>query len=366
MCANSALLRLLKTVGSPLISNSFQAGERLGSYHDPRLYSIAEVNKIPLTYLSTVNLQEKKRLPEYDYHYNRLHRLVEVLVEISKLFDEKGINYVIFKTLKPYSEYVADIDILNTGSRNNYRKMVKVLKENGYLLMEEGTYCTTFRDYKTRFKTELMIDVYDEISVDHLIYLDKHKLSHYIAEKELPTGQAVRVFSPEAELLATIAHSAIKENQYILSEYYATLHYLALMDQHAIERLIDLVRENKLVNAFRWHLTITTTLHKIAFDSIPEKLSNLLSKLGGLWSRAYGQVFESMYPPYKCDPLTLTSIFREKMQDSVFRSSLCHQMLSFPTRNFTKRLLTRLMAMLAIKWQSNSCIKSTSPFLEYG
>jgi len=348
MCANRLLLTLLKTIGSPLISNNFQADERLEDSYSSKLYSIAEVNKIPLTYLGAANLQERKRLPEYNYHCSRLRRLMEVVAEVSELFNREGMNYVIFKTLRPYPEYVADIDVLNMGLRNNYRKMVEVLKESGYLLMEEGTYCTTFRDYKTRFKTEVMIDVYDEISVGHLIYLDKHKLNHYIVKKKLPVGQVVRVFSPEAELLVTIAHSAIKENQYILAEYYATLHYLAIMDQRAIERLVDLVRENKLVNAFRWHLTITSILHNFAFGFIPEKLSNLLFRLGGSWSKVYRQVFESMYPPYKCDPLTLASIFREKMQDSIFRRSLCRQMLSFPTRNFTKKLLTRLMNVLAV------------------
>ena len=342
------MLTLLRAIGSPLMPNNIQASERFGSSYDSKLYSIAEVNKIPLTYLGTVNLQERKRLPEYNYHYSRLRRLMEVVAEVSGLFNREGVNYVIFKTLRPYPEYVADIDVLNVGSRNNYKKMVEILEESGYLLMEEGAYCTTFQDYKTRFKTELMIDVYDEISVGHLIYLDKHKLSHHIAEKELPTGQAVRVFSPEAELLATIAHSAIKENQYILAEYYTTLHYLALMDQYSIERLINLVRENRLVNAFRWHLTITSTLHKLAFGFTPEKLSNLLSRLGGPWSRAYRQVFESTHPQYKCNPLTLASIFGEKMQDSIFRRSLCCQMLSFPTRNFTKRLIARLMGVLAV------------------
>jgi len=348
MCVNRFLLTLLKTAGSPLIPNNFQANERLEVSYSPKLYSIAEVNKMPLTYLGTINLQERRRLLEYNYHYSRLRRLVEVVAEISELFNREGISYVIFKTLRPYPEYVADIDILNMGSHDDYKKMVEVLEGSGYLLMEKGAYCTTFQDYKTRFKTELMIDVYDEISVGHLIYLDKRKLGHYIAEKELPMGRVVRVFSPEAELLATIAHSALKENQYILSEYYATLHYLALMDQRAVERVINLVREHKLVNAFRWHLTITVILHKLAFDLIPEKLSTLLFKLGGPWSRAYRHVFESMFPPYKCDPLTLTSIIREKMQDNVFRRSLCHQMLSFPTRNFTKRLLARIMNVLAI------------------
>ena len=347
MCASKALLTLLRTIGSPLVPNNFQAGENLENGYDPRLYPIAEMNKIPLTYLSAINFREKRRLPEYNYHRNRLYRLMEIMAEISELFNEESINYVIFKTLRPYPEEVADIDVLNMGSHNDYMRMVEVLEESGYLLMEKGVHCVTFQDYKTRFKTELMIDIYDEISVSHLIYLDKRRLSQYIAEKELSIGQAVRVFSPEAELLVTIAHSAMKENRFILAEYYATLHYLALMDQHAIKRLIDLVRENKLVNTFRWHLTITATLHKLAFDLVPEKLSNLLSKLGGPWSRAYRQVFESAYPPYRCDPLTLMSIFREKIQDNVFRRSLHSQIFSFLTRSFIRRLLARLMNMWA-------------------
>jgi hypothetical protein len=257
-------------------------------------------------------------------------------------------DYVVFKTLRPYLEDFSDIDVLNLGSHEDYERMVEALRRAGYVFVERGAYNTTFQDYKTRFKTELMIDVYDEVSVGYLIYLDKRKLSRYVSEKELPTGQTVRVFSPETELLTTIAHSAIKENQYILAEYFATLHYLALMDQPSIEELINLVRKNKLVNAFRWHLTITSILHKFAFGFIPEKLSDLVFRLGGPWSKAYRQVFESMYPPYRCDSLTLTSIFGEKMQDSVFKRSLCHQIFSFPTRTFTKRLLTRLMGMLTL------------------
>ena len=343
MRANRLLVPLLRAIGSPFALDQPQASGRLGN--NPELYTMAEANKIPLMYLNTISPKERRVLPEYNYHCTRLCRLLEMISEISELFDKEGIDYVIFKTLRPYPENVADIDVLNLGLHRDYEKIVEILRRVGYIFMERGAYCTTFRDYKTRFKTELMIDVYDEVSVGYLIYLDKRKLSHYVSEKELPTGQIVRVFSPETELLATIAHSAIKENQYILAEYFATLHYLALMDQSSIEGLIDMVRENKLVNAFRWHLTITSILHKFAFGFIPEKLSDLLFRLGGPWSKAYRQVFESMYPPYRCDSLTLTSIFGEKMQDNVFKRSLCHQIFSFPTRTFTKRLLTRLIGM---------------------
>jgi hypothetical protein len=342
------LLALLRTIGSPLALNQPQVGRKIESSYIPELYSIADVNKIPLIYLNTINPKERQSLPEFRYQCARMHRLMEIISEISELFDKEGINYVIFKTIRPYPEYVTDIDVLNLGLHKDYAKMVEILRRAGYVFIDRGTYCTTFQDYKTKFKTELMIDVYDEISVAYLIYLDKRKLSCYVSEKQLPTGQNVRVFSPEAELLVTIAHSAIKENRYTLAEYFVTLHYLALMDHPSIEVLIDMVRENKLVNAFRWHLTITSMLHKFAFNSIPEKLSNLLFKLGGPWSKVYRQVFESMYPPYRCDLLTLMAIFREKMQDSVFKRSLCYQILSFPTKTFHKRVLTRLVDLLTL------------------
>jgi hypothetical protein len=338
------LLVLLRTIGSPLLPNQPQAHERLGNGYVPKLYSIAEANKIPLTYLSTVNLEERQDLPEYNYHYTRLYRLLEMASEISELLDRENVDYVVFKTLRPYPEDVSDIDVLNLGSHRDYERIIEILREREYIFMERGGYCTTFQDYKTHFKTEAMIDVYDEISVGYLIYLDKRKLSHYISRKELPTGQAVRVFSPEAELLATIAHSAIKENQYILAEYFITLYYLDLMDQSSIEELIDLVKKNKLVSAFRWHLTITLLLHKEAHGKIPQKLSNLLSELGGPWGPSCKVISESI-PPYRIDSLSLAKIFKEKLYDHTFRRSLFNQFKS-TNRAFTVRALERLYRLL--------------------
>ncbi|MBS7612452.1 hypothetical protein KEJ27_09710, partial [Candidatus Bathyarchaeota archaeon] len=323
-----------------------QINKEKGNSYVPELYSIAERNKIPLMYLNTINPQERQKLSEYNYHYTRLQRLVDLMTEISRLFSKEGINYVIFKTLRPYPEDVSDIDVLNMGSHSDYKKMVELLRGSNYLFMEKCAYCTTFQDYKTRFRTEVMIDLYDEISISHLIYLDKRKLSNCIMEKLLPGGFMVRVFAPEAELLVTIAHSAIKENMYILAEYYVTLHYLALMDQTSIENFIGLIKKNKLVKACRWHLTITSILHKLAHGFVPEKLSNLLLRLDRSWSRAYKQILESDYPPYKCDPATLASIFKEKLQDNAFRRSLCAQMFMPLTKTFTTRLLTKLENIL--------------------
>ncbi|MEM2351607.1 MAG: hypothetical protein QXT26_04290 [Thermoproteota archaeon] len=340
------LLSLLRAIGSPLASDHPQANEKVENSYVSELYLIAEANKIPLTYLNAVSPEEIRDLPDYSYHCTRLCRLLEMAGEISELFNGDDIDYVVFKTLRPYPEDVSDIDVLNLGSHRDYEEVVDALRGRGYIFMEKGGYCTTFQDHKTHFKTEAMIDIYDQISIGHLIYMDKHKLSKYVVETDLPKGSKINIFAPEAELLDTIAHSAIKENRYILEEYYATLHYLALMDQTSIERFIDLIKENKLVIACRWHLTITSTLHKLAYGFVPERLSGLLLRLGGSWSRAYKEIFESDYPPYECDPVILAYIFKEKLQDNTFRRSLCNQVFKPPTKAFTTRLLTRLKDIL--------------------
>lgn len=147
---------------------------------------MAEANKIPLTYLSTIGPEERRKLPEYSYHRARLRKLMEVVAEISALFDRRGVDYITFKTLRPYPEDVADIDMLNMGSRNDYKKIMKILEEDGYLLIGRGAYCTAFQEHKILFKAELMIDVYDEISASRIVYLDKRRLRNHVTRRSCP------------------------------------------------------------------------------------------------------------------------------------------------------------------------------------
>ena len=314
-------LSLLELIESPFTTPS--SNEASLSYSKDA-YSLAETNKIPLTYLSKLPHEIRNKLPEYNYHCIRHKRLFEIAAKISKLFDDNGINYVIFKTLRPFPEYVSDIDVLSIGSVSNYLKMRQTLKDNGYLFMEKGAYCTTFKDFKTNFETEAMIDVYDEISVSRLIYLNKRNLYEYTERASLPQGGMTNVFTLEAEFVAVLAHSAIKENQYILAEYYTTLNYLSVMDQASINRFVDLIKSNNLVNVARWHLTITSMLHKEAHGSVPGKLVDLLFTLGGSWNISVEKL--NSIPPYQMNPFTLVRIFGEKLSDGVFRRSFLNQL----------------------------------------
>ncbi len=126
-----------------------------------------------------------------------------------------------------------------------------------------------------------MIDVYSEISISRLIYLNKKSLSPFKIKKDICEGFATYILRPEAELLAVIAHAALKENQYTLSEYVTILNYLSTMDKSSIEMFIQLTKKNHLSNATRWSLTITLQLHELAWNKMPSKIVAVLNAIGG-------------------------------------------------------------------------------------
>lgn len=327
-------LNLLQLVDSQFTKN----GKKVDFQCSEEVYSLALANKIPLTYLNILPLEARTSLPEYNYHAARLEFMLQLMAKTCKLLNEAGIDYVVFKTLRPLMDDVADIDVLCLGPDENYQKMADLLKNNAYTFMEKGVYCTTFQDTKKRFKTEAMIDVYSEISVSRLIYLDKKGLADYVTEKRLADGSQVKVFTPEAELLAVLAHAAIKENQYTLAEYYTSLSYLSEMDEASLNRFVSLIEENDLVTAVRWSLTITAQLYKAAHGKTPEALVAALNALGGQWK--ISSLSDS--PPYPIDSLTLGQILMEKMGEPVFRRSFLNQVSQPLNRISTLRLLQRI------------------------
>lgn len=128
---NLKTFSLLRAVGPPIVENRGQKG----SDFSKELYRLAYHNKIPLTYLKVLSSDAKAETPYYNYHKARFQRKLKVIERISELFKRENITYAIFKTLKPFEEYGADIDILNLGLKLEYGRMVKTLAEESYCLL---------------------------------------------------------------------------------------------------------------------------------------------------------------------------------------------------------------------------------------
>ena len=95
----------------------------------------------------------------YNYHFLRLRALLDVISKISRVLEECGFRYAVFKTLRPFDEDVADVDILYLGfDENGYRELVGVLRGAGFRVMEASYYCTTLVDPRYRFVVEVVGD----------------------------------------------------------------------------------------------------------------------------------------------------------------------------------------------------------------
>jgi len=311
-------ITLLRSIGTVFVESD--KGSKVNMLNFSKdLYKLAFVNKVVLTYLSRVHrdgISEKL----FHYHNRRLNALMRVLTDVVEALDEHGFRYVVFKTLRPFREEVADIDILCLGDEE-YEELVHAVQSRGYRLMERGLYCTTFEDPRYRFVTEVMIDVYREVSAGPVIYLDKQLLGSHVALTEV-SSTGVKVLDPVAEILVAIGHSVVKERKMILADYLTVLHYLKFMSNEEVGRLAELARSAKLVCASRWFLTLALHMYSAVHGCILKRLVDLVNMLGGAIDLDTN-VFENE-PPFQCSREVLARVLIEKLRDPLFRSSIAN------------------------------------------
>jgi hypothetical protein len=324
-------IHLLKLLGSPFAGYEY----RPYTGFSKMLYEIALKNKVVLSYLSKVS-DDSMANALYRYHSKRLDVLLENLVRICGGLNELGFNYVVFKTLKPFREEIADVDILCLGDDVEYEEMVRAVAGLGLRLMERSLYSTTFEDARVRFVTELMIDLYREVSVGPLVYLDKRLLRNHVAETTVG-GCRVRVLELSAELLVTIAHALIKEMEVKLIDYLTALHLVHVMNHRSLEAFESLVRKARLTYGARLFLSLAAQLHELAHGFVPSKLGEVLGVLGGMIDALkYFPVTEP--PPYRLSGRLLSRIYLEKLRDPVFKSSIIRGLTWLRSRRSITRI----------------------------
>lgn len=337
---NSGLGELLRVLGSPFMGySSLYVNLRCFS---ASLYRFMCVNKVALVYLSKYGDEHSTGL--YAYHYSRFKVIVDVLCRVSSILEGCGFEYVVFKTLKPFDEDVADVDVLYLGDGvEGYRRLITALERAGFKLMELSFYCTTLMDPRYKFATEIMVDIYREVSVGPLIYLDKRLLTEHVSLRTFH-GCRVRVLEPLGELLITVAHSIIKEREVKLLDYLTALHLVYDMSSREIDEYVMLARKAGLIYASRLFFSIVAYLHRLTYDFVPGKLIELLKALGGainVADKLYGTL-----PPYRIRFKDLVRVFREKLCDKMFRSSIVHGLSWFASRRSWFRLLREMLVGL--------------------
>jgi len=368
----SPTLQLMRIIGSPLIAD----GEKISNnaVESQELYELAVRNKITLLYLEALKKQGKlNELKEkYDERIASYPRFMGAIAQLDKLLKPVNIDYVIFKTIRPYLGMPTDIDLLILGDSKQYQKTLDVLLKAHYGniasdIVDTNALCTE-DDYKKAVETLMKptyladplknvsptgtdfldpeygidIDLQRELAINYVIYVDKNRFKNHIIRTKLPNGQEVSTLECGFELAVVTAHSLI-EQMYLLGECYALLYHLSAMDDDGIDSFIEAVKENKLEVATRMVASITAELHKAAFGTIPQKLELVMNKLGTDTSEVGRLIRNEFKMPHKYSLLTVLRFFMHKIGEPRFRKSVLNQIIKTFNPKLARYVITELI-----------------------
>ena len=333
----NSTLKLLKFIGSPFAPKEYP--EEFQAEEASALYLHAIKNRIPLLCLDTLEKMRKSSRLERTYRkeYSRYLEIFDTMAKVSAFLNSLNVEHAIFKSIRPYPDASVDIDTLIFDSEK-YEKVVKSFSNTGCKLLGYGPQSTTFFDPRAK----VGIDLYREIAVSWVVYLDKRKLQRYISRIQLPNKTYVSTLIPQADLTAIIAHSVIKEQIYTLAEFYTFLTLLKKMKIKEVEDLAELIKKNNLIAAAKSFVSTTLVLHKEAFGFVPAKLEILLSRLGrdGLEEKRLTQ--NGFHTPHRYHFLTLIKSLITKIKEEKTRKSLALQGFEMTKPNFAKTVLAGL------------------------
>lgn len=286
-------IKLLRTIGSPGITREEPL---VNSEESLELYDFAIKNKVPLLYLESLERQGKlnKLKERLDEEHEKYLGFVGGVGRVSKIFNGAGIEYALFKTIKPYPAVPGDIDTLIMGEVAMYEKAVEVLRKAGYKYIGATNPGPSPEDLVDTIN-DIVIDLQEDLSLSYLVYMDKNKFGNQITEIELPTGEMVKNLMPELDLAIVIIHS-LTEHLCTLGDCYTFLYRLSEMSEKDIGNFIDILDEHKIRGIARAFITITDVLCEAAYGEKPEKLNYLLNELN-YDAREAKNIIKSNYKP---------------------------------------------------------------------
>ena len=364
-------LDLLRVSGSPLtpekkaIYNNQQALE---------LYRLAVKNKIPMLYLET--LQQQGKLSELEATYEEGKANYSIFIEgvatVSKVLEVAGVKFVIYKTIKPYPAVPNDIDILIMGDDNAYRHAAETLLRARYNVAQPGIIdvdaLTDNEAYRkaARLATKpsghkhehisptsttfiapgnkIVIDLRKELAANHTLWMDKNNFKEPITRTKLSSGEEINQLTPELELATIMMHS-LKEQLYLLGDFYTLLFWLSKADERRMESLINIIKENRITAAARAFIAVSAALYQAAFGLIPEEVHMLSNKLGADATESENIVRNNFNTPHRYRLLTAAKVFLEKAKEGSFRRSALRQILSMLNPMQAKLVVSELIYM---------------------
>jgi len=247
-----------------------------------------------------------------------------------------NVDYAFHKTVRPYRSTTVDIDTLVFGGKGEYDRAIQEMLGSGYELVERGPRSTTIWDVECN----IGVDLYEEIAVSYITYLDKDTLTDHIVDLVLPNGRSVRHLDSAADMAALIAHSVMKEQMYTLSEFYSYVHYLKSM---SIDDFLQILEKNCVTSAAKTHTSLNAMVYSIAYGKETHQMEKISDFLGTDVLEMNRLAKHDLQIPHKYHPLTVTRSLLETAKRKKTRDSMAFQIYSMGNPGFTKKFLRALL-----------------------
>ena len=268
------------------------------------LYHQARMNRIAFYFLSL--LHENRLLPrsligDYLKLEIRYKRTTEKFIQVSSDLESLGVDFAIFKSLKPYPTTTVDID---TIIFDGFKVAFDGLLSKGYVLWGYGPESVTLRDPDG----VVGIDLYNEIAISKFIYFDKEYLRRFKARVDLNGLGKVMTLSREADLLVTIVHAVMKEWMFTIADHLTITYQLKDIEFEVLE---EMALETLCSKVLYLAVSISNTLHKIiSGEDLVKFEGNRLSEF------ELGRLYHNNFKlPHKFHPLTVFQVLLERLHD---------------------------------------------------
>jgi len=327
-------VELLRLIGSPFAESTEHS---LSRSKFEKFYNCAQKNRILYLYLHTVCRRNMINFAiPFEREKARYLKTVDVITKASQVLASVKIDHAIFKTIRPYESTTVDVDIIIFGGKDDYLNSIEVMQKAGYKKGVVGPQSTTLRDYETG----LGIDLYENVAVGFVTYMDKRNLVKHTTTVHMPNGLSVRTLKPHADLVAVIAHSIMKEQMYTLSEYYTFLEYLKSIN---IEELEETAKENHVIHPTKVHASITALLHDAAHGFIPNKILHILDTIGEDTLEKARITKRNFRTPHKYHLVTVSRSLLEITKGEKSRNSIATQIVHTFHPKIAKDLVSKLL-----------------------
>jgi len=345
---------LVSFLGSPFEGSPSQ---RIGASKEDiiKMYEIAFKNKVGLFFLD--KLKDAEKLPpelegQYRLGLDRHLETMQTAVSLTSSLSATTRDFAIFKFLKPFPHTPSDVDALIFPSQGEYTKIVNHLLDHGYFKIGACPSQTVVYDLRGGYEGmdkrtvggkeggKYYIDLYNNVSASHVIYVNKETLADQIITVN-PGKGSIQTLSPVADLVVILAHSIIPEELFTLNDYYTTLYYLDLMSKSDLDRLYNLFAQNCILKCGKLSLSLVGKIHQQVHGFIPDKLDYILQNFYVNETELLNINIKSL--PYRYSISALLWVLAERMKERKGLQSIATQAVCTANPRMAKWVIYNLI-----------------------